>query len=99
MNVKGGERIRMSAYIVKNISYILNVHVESVKKVYKNLSKIWFTDVDSQQSRLERKSTFLSRGSNSTSSYSLVLISQRHAAVQIVSFTCIVYPMQCSFAI
>ena len=53
MNVKGGERIRMSAYIVINISYILNVHVESVKKVYKNLSKIWFTDVDSQQSRLE----------------------------------------------
>ena len=53
MNVEGGERVRMSAFIVENISDIPNIHVESIKKGYKHLSKIWFSDVDSKQSRLE----------------------------------------------
>ena len=53
MNVKGGERVRMPAFIVDNISDIPYIHVESIKKGYKHLPKIWFSDVDSKQSRLE----------------------------------------------
>ena len=53
MNVKVRERVRMPAFIVDNISDIPNIHVESIQKGYKHLSKIWFSDVDSQQSSLE----------------------------------------------
>ena len=34
MNVKGGERVRMSAFIVDNTSDIPYIHVESIKKGY-----------------------------------------------------------------
>ena len=45
MSVEGGERVRMLAFIVENISDISNIHVESIKKGYKHHSKIWFFEM------------------------------------------------------
>ena len=53
MNVKGGEKKKISAFVFNKISDIPNVHLEIAKRDFNHLSKIWLSDVNKEQERLE----------------------------------------------
>ena len=51
--IEKGKNVSVEAYVVEEISTIANIHVEKVKKNYKHLSNIYFSDVSSSQDLLE----------------------------------------------
>ncbi len=48
MNVDGGERVKIEAYVVNKISDVSNFHVELVKKDFPHLRHIYFSDVSKE---------------------------------------------------
>ena len=53
MPVSGGKSVKVSCIVVHSIASISNIHVENVKKSYKHLQKIWFSDVSRTDDKLE----------------------------------------------
>ena len=51
--LNGGKKVFIEVFVVKDISSIPNVHVESVKLNYEHLKHVWFSDVSRTQDRLE----------------------------------------------
>ena len=51
--LNGGKKVFIEVFVVKDISSIPNVHVESVKLNYERLKHVWFSDVSRTQDRLE----------------------------------------------
>ena len=50
--LRGGKSTIISCFVVDDITCIVNVHPEQVKKQYKHLSSLWFADVSRQEERL-----------------------------------------------
>ena len=48
----GGKRVKVSCYVVDNITSIANIHVEKVKKLYPHLHMIYFSDVSRFEDKL-----------------------------------------------
>ena len=51
--LNGGKNVFIEAFVVKDISSIPNIHVESVKHDYEHLKHVWFSDYCRKQDRLE----------------------------------------------
>eukprot|EP00794_Sanderia_malayensis_P012361 gene12361-biopygen9857 len=50
---EGKKNVEIEAYVVKDISSIPNIHIETVKKDFAHLNKVWFADVSRCSSMLE----------------------------------------------
>ena len=48
----GEKRVKVSCYVVDNITSIANIHVEKVKKLYPHLHMIYFSDVSRFEDKL-----------------------------------------------
>ena len=51
-SLRGGKVINISCFVVNAITSIVNVHPEEVKKRYKHLNNVWFSDVSRHKEML-----------------------------------------------
>ena len=51
-SLRGGKGVKMQCYVIKEITDIVDEHIEIVKKSYPHLQKVWFSDVARHQDTL-----------------------------------------------